>query len=100
MDERGMTLDEAAGREHAPGRLDAAELHVERNEPRAIHRGTGGDALPLELARAATQLLEPLGSLCAIRFVQVRLYRTGGRHAGAIRGDARVFKRCAARPIA
>jgi hypothetical protein len=96
-----MTLGMTAGREHAPSRLDAAELDVERDEPRAVHRGTGRDPLTLELARSTMQQLEPLGSIPLVTFVVERhVSRTEGRHAGAIRGRGRVFKRRAALPIA
>lgn len=96
-DGQGMTLGRGDRREHAPGRLDTAQLHVERDEPRAIQRGAGGDPLALELARPTTKLLESQGPIhLAVYVVHRRLSRTGGRHAGAIRGGGRVFKHRAA----
>jgi hypothetical protein len=101
------SLDEAAGREHAPGRLHSAELDIEGDEPRTIHRGARHDPLALELSRASMQLLEP-SSTCRLAVRRFRggpsmivawrcpgtrgseqppLHRAVGRHVAPIRGE-------------
>jgi len=93
-DGSGMRDDEIAGRQHAPGRLHAAQLDVERDQARAVQRRTGRDALPLELPRATTQLLDASSPLrLAVRLaLPGRCNRTLGRHAAPIRGEGRAFK--------
>jgi hypothetical protein len=54
----GIGSVDRAGPEHAPSCLHPAQLHVERDELRTIHRGARRDPLALELPRAQMQLLE------------------------------------------